>query len=142
MERKGGSAISPTDVVRTFVMRINAHDNAGLTALMSPQYEFIDSLGNKLPYAMASEGWKHYFAMVPDYWIRLDQIVSESDVVIAVGQAGGTFVPAGGQVQPGNRWEAPAAWRAVVGDGKVVQWRVYCDNEPMREKMRATAAAE
>jgi ketosteroid isomerase-like protein len=139
MERKGGSAVSSTDVVRTFVMRINAHDNAGLIALMSPQYEFIDSLGNRFPSAMASEGWKQYFSMVPDYWIRLDEIVTQRDVVIALGQAGGTFVPAGGEMKAENRWEAPAAWRAVVGEGKVLQWRVYCDNEPIRERMRVTA---
>jgi hypothetical protein len=35
-----------------------------------------------------------------------------------------------------NRWETPAAWRAVVVDGLVAEWRVYTDNEPMRERMR------
>jgi len=35
-----------------------------------------------------------------------------------------------------NRWETPAAWRVVVEDGLVAEWRVYSDNEPMRERMR------
>ncbi len=130
---------SPADVVRTFVMRINAHDVEGLIGLMSPQYDFVDSLGNRFPYAMAREGWKQYFSMVPDYWIRLDQLMTEGEVVVAFGRAGGTFLPVGATVTPENRWETPTAWRAVVDDGKVVEWRVYCDNEPIRERMRARA---
>jgi hypothetical protein len=35
-----------------------------------------------------------------------------------------------------NRWETPAAWRAVVEGVLVAEWRVYTDNEPMRERMR------
>lgn len=131
---------TPADVVRTFVMRINAHDADGLVALMSAQYAFIDSLGNSFPYATAREGWKRYFSIVPDYWICLDQLIAEGEVVVAVGRAGGTFVPAGAEAKPQNQWETPAAWRAVVDDGKIVEWRVYCDNEPIRERMRATAA--
>ena len=35
--------------------------------LLPPPHVFIDSLGYKLPYAMAKNGWKQYFTMVPDY---------------------------------------------------------------------------
>jgi hypothetical protein len=70
MDPRPGGQVSPPDAVRAFVERINAHDNDGLIALMSPRYAFIDSLGNKFPYAKARDGWRHYFTMVPDYWIR------------------------------------------------------------------------
>jgi hypothetical protein len=30
----------------------------------------------------------------------------------------------------------PSVWRALVKEGRVAQWHVYCDNEPIREKMR------
>jgi len=79
--RSNGSA-NPSDVVRAFIDRIHAHDTEGLFALMSPQHVFIDSLGGKFPYAMAREAWKQYFTMVPDYWIQLEQIVSQGEVVI------------------------------------------------------------
>jgi len=78
--------------------------------------------------------------MVPDYWIKVDQIVSEGNVVILFGSAGGTFVPQGGSMKPENKWETPVALRALVKEGKVAAWRVYCDNEPIREKMRAAAS--
>jgi SnoaL-like protein len=142
MDPRSGGAVNPTDVVRAFVTRINAHDNDGLRALMPPQHAFIDSLGNTFPYAKARDGWRQYFTMVPDYWIRVDQMVSQGEVVIVFGRAGGTFVPPGGEIRPQNRWETPAAWRAIVGDGKIIEWRVYCDNEPIREKMRAVGTPQ
>ena len=42
----------------------------------------------------------------------------------------------GGELRAENRWETPAAFRAVVEDGLVAEWRVYADNEPMRRLMR------
>ena len=141
MDPRSSGPPNPPDVVRAFIDRINAHNTEGLIALMSPQHVFIDSLGSKFPYAMARDAWKQYFTMVPDYWIQLEQIVSQGEVVIVFGKAGGTFVPRGGEIRLQNRWETPAVWRAVVGDGKILEWRVYCDNEPIREKVRAAATA-
>ncbi len=77
--------------------------------------------------------------MVPDYWIKVDQIVSEGNVIILCGSAEGTFVPKGRMMKPENKWETPAVFRALVKEGKVAEWRVYCDNKPIREKMRAAA---
>jgi hypothetical protein len=42
-----------------------------------------------------------------------------------VGAAGGPFVGGGGKV--------PAAWKAVVADGLVVEWRVFADNKAVYE---------
>jgi ketosteroid isomerase-like protein len=135
------TASSPADLVRDFIGRINAHDTEGLVALLSPDQVFIDSLGNRLPAAAAREGWAGYFRMVPDYWVVADETLVQGDVVVLFGRAGGTFVPEGAKAQASNRWEAPAAWRAVVSGGKLREWRVYCDNEPIREKMRAAPPA-
>jgi SnoaL-like domain len=35
-----------------------------------------------------------------------------------------------------NFWKTPAAWRAVVKDGRISIWQVYADNEPIRAIMR------
>ena len=70
-------------------------------------------------------GWRGYFAMCPDYWIRADNIVADDGVVLAVGEAGGTI--------DGVPWRIPAAWKAVVGGGKVTEWRVFADNKPVFE---------
>ncbi len=123
-------------IARDFADRINAHDTPGLIALMSPDHVLVDSLGNKVSRPAIEAGWAAYFAMVPDYWIRIESAISEGDVAALFGSAGGTYVPKRGEPSSENRWETPAAWLATVREGKVSQWRVYCDNEPVREKMR------
>jgi hypothetical protein len=50
-----------------------------------------------------------------------------------------TFVPKGGMKKPENKWKTPTVLRALVKEEKVAEWRVYCDNEPIREKMRAAS---
>ena len=75
MEATSAGPATPAELVRQFVSRINAHDRGGLISLMSPTHAFVDSLGNRLPDAAAGDAWKQYFAMVPDYWINLEQIL-------------------------------------------------------------------
>jgi hypothetical protein len=85
--------------------------------------------------------------MVPDYWVKVERSFTDRNTVILIGSAGGTYVPSGGRIDAENKWETPAAWVAQIEGGKVAEWRVYSDNEPIREKMRKrtkgnTTAAE
>jgi limonene-1,2-epoxide hydrolase len=138
-------------VARAFANAINRQDVEGLTDLMTPGHRFVDSLGG------VTEGrekmraaWIGYFRMVPDYSIVVEETYGDGPVVVMLGKAGGTYChpsdedlspgtprkPFDGQLKAENRWETPAAWRAVVEGGLVAEWRVYADNEPMRERMR------
>jgi len=109
-----------------FVIAINDHDVQSLTALMTADHVFVDSVGNRVHSAASMEaGWRSYFAMCPDYWIRTDNVTAEDGVVLAVGEAGGTI--------DGVSWKTPAAWKAVIRDGKVKEWRVFADNKPVYE---------
>ena len=133
-------ATDPGAISRRFVAAINAHDVDSLVSLMSPQYVFVDSLGVRYPFQVAREGWTQYFAMVPDYRIEVDQVTVEGNSVLLMGKAAGTFVPAGGAVEAKNRWETPAAWKALVQGGRLTLWQVFSDNEPIRQVMRAAAS--
>jgi len=118
-----------------FVESINAQDPSGLSKLMSEDHTFIDAQDYKVVGREAMrKGWIGYFSMVPDYWIRCDTILVEGSTVAAFGRAGGTYVH-DGILKPENRWEVPAAWLAVARKGKIVEWRVYTDNEPIRRIM-------
>jgi ketosteroid isomerase-like protein len=125
-----------SEVVEKFVDLINAHDVDGLVALMSTDHVFIDSLGNRFARPSIETGWRQYFETVPDYWVRVDRVVPDEPASILFGTAGGTYVTNGGAIRPENKWETPAVWRAVVRDGKVSEWRIFADNEPIRAKMR------
>jgi len=123
-------------VAERFVDRINAHDVEGLVSLMSVDHVFIDSLGNKFTRPAIEAGWRQYFATVPDYWVRVDRVIDDEPTMVLIGAAGGTYVANGDSIRSENKWETPAVWRAVVREGKVSEWQIFADNEPMRAKMR------
>jgi hypothetical protein len=93
---------------------------------MAPGHIFIDSLGRRVEGAVSMEaGWRGYFAMCPDYWIRADNVMEVDGVVLAAGHAGGSI--------DNVAWQTPAAWKATIRDGTVAEWQVFADNKPVYE---------
>ncbi len=124
-----------TDVINAFVDKINLRDVDALCELMSDDHIFIDAMDNREQgKEKMREGWKDYYSMVPDYWIKVDKMYCDGESVAALGRAGGTYT-SDGQLKPENQWDIPAAWYGIVRNDKVVEWRVYADNEPIRQIM-------
>lgn len=105
-------------------------------ALMTSNHTFIDSLGGKSTRPGVVNGWRAYFEVVPDYWVKIERALSDGDIAVLIGTAGGTYVLPGGVARPENTWATPAVWVARIEGQKVAEWRIYADNEPIREKMR------
>ena len=146
---------SAEEVAHLFVRAINRQDVAGLADLMTREHRFVDSLGNiVVGQDAARQGWLGYFNLVPDYAITVQESYGTGPVVIMFGTAKCTFVPPtpppsyypaaqpkaaakpDTQLNPENAWKTPAAFRVLIEDGRVAEWRVYADNEPIRELMR------
>ena len=120
------AAGNTAEILGLWVDAINAHDVNALTGLMAAEHEFVDSLGNRVAGARSMEaGWRGYFAMCPDYWIRVDHAAGEGETLLVAGAAGGTI--------DGVAWRTPAAWKAVIRDRKVEEWHVFADNKPVYE---------
>ena len=118
--------MKPVETFAQFAAAINNHDAKAIAALMTADHVFVDGLGNRVQGATAMEdGWSGYFAMCPDYQIRSEHVLAEDGVVLAVGEAGGTI--------DGVAWRTPAAWKAVIRDGRVAEFRVFADNKPVYE---------
>jgi ketosteroid isomerase-like protein len=117
------------ETFKRWVAAINRHDTIALRGLMAPDHVFVDSLGNRMrgPATMQA-GWQGYFAMCPDYWLRVDRMLSADAEVLACGEAGGTI--------DGQPWHTPAAWRAVTREDSVVEWHVFADNKPVYEILK------
>lgn len=131
---------SASDIVRLFIDRINGRDADAMAELMTGDHRFVDSLGAAVEGRDAArKAWVAYFNVVPDYAIRADETFRSGDVVVVLGAASGTCSEDGRLLEK-NRWETPAAWRAVVRAGRIAEWRVYADNEPVRAILRAGAA--
>ena len=129
-------------IVQKFVACINAHDVDAIVKMMSPKFQFIDSLGGCSSFKQMHAGWRQYFTMVPDYWIAVEREVADGKEAILIGRAGGTYAPAGAGLKAENKWETPAVWRAKVSGQELTEWRIYADNEPIRQKMRAASGPE
>ncbi len=126
------------DVLLEFVRHINSQNVHGLCSLMSEDHRFVDGLGSMVQgREQMREAWTGYFRLIPDYQISLEEIFENGNVIAAFGTAGGTYSP-DGKLSEEHRWRVPAAWRAEVREDLVTEWRVYADNEPIRQLMAKT----
>ena len=115
------------DVVAAFADAINAGDVAGLVKLMAEDHVFVDSCGTTATgLEQLAKGWGDYFRMFPDYRITLEHVIQEGHLIAAFGMASGTYNGLRGLVAE-NRITMPAAWKAVVENGKIKLWQVYAD---------------
>jgi limonene-1,2-epoxide hydrolase len=129
---------SPSDTVLAFVQAINRHEIATITNLMTPDHEFVDSLGAVVRGAgRMREAWIAYFFMIPDYSIEVTGIFPQGARIAVTGRASGT-VAVRGELPPANRWEIPMAAEAEVRDGRVARWQVFADNDPVRQILSRT----
>lgn len=131
------------DVAEQFIIAINAHDVERLASLMTSDHRFIDSLGATVEGRDAIyEGWKFYFSMAPDYHLEIRSFFIPEDgrpEAVLAGVASGSYW-SNRIKRPDSSWSTPTALRTLVRDGRIAEWQVYADNEPIREQMRAASA--
>jgi limonene-1,2-epoxide hydrolase len=115
------------DVVKAFIAAINRRAPSEISGLMTEDHTFVDSSGSiQSGRENMTAGWEEYFRMFPDYKIQVECILQDKAHVAVFGSASGTYNGKRGLV-PENRIEMPAAWKAVVENGKVKLWQVYAD---------------
>jgi ketosteroid isomerase-like protein len=114
----------PVEVALAFTKAINSHDPDRLVALATDNHTLVDALGQSVSGRDAvGKAWRAYFELFPDYRVTVDSALGEGGVAGLFGHASGSFHR--------RNWTIPAAWRAVIKRGKVREWRVYADNEPV-----------
>jgi ketosteroid isomerase-like protein len=124
---------NPTTVVLEFIDKINGGDVSALCSLMTEDHVFVDGLGNRVQgREKLRAGWKGYLSLFPDDRISHESIFEDRDTVAVFGTASGTHA-VNGKLLTENHWEIPAGWKAIVRNGLIAEWRVYCDNQPARK---------
>jgi len=68
-----------------------------------------------------------YYEMVSDYKVRGEQFFVDKNVVAVFGTASGTS-KRDGKFSSEGFWEIPAAWKAIVRDGRIAEWCVYAES--------------
>jgi ketosteroid isomerase-like protein len=113
------------ETILAFIERIDAHDVKGIGALMSDDHTFIDAHGNQISgREKMIAGWRGYFEWFPDYLIEVTDVVEGDDKLALFGFVGGSF-----KGKPTESWRLPAAWKAIVKDGRVTLWQVFADTK-------------
>ena len=124
--------MNPVETVVAFFDAINQRDPDKLAALMTEDHIFIDSLGASVRgREKMRAGWGAYFAMCTDYRVSHEDIFHTGSIVAAFGSAGGAIREI--------KWQTPAAWRVVVLDGLIQEFRVYADNKPVYDILAKSA---
>ncbi len=133
---------SPIEVVLKFEQAINSRQVPAIVAMCTDDSTFVDSLGSKVRgRERLKNAWESYFKIVPDYRVSHEEIFAHGDSVAVFGSASGTFAP-NKKLDKENEWRTPAAWHAIVRDGKIALWQVFADNEPIRAIMRRRPKTE
>jgi ketosteroid isomerase-like protein len=115
------------DIVEAYIAAVNRHDLSGLSELITEDHAFTDPSGRILSWREnMMAGWKHYFQIFADYVINVERVLADGDFVAVFGSASGTYNGKRGLVAQ-NRIAMPAAWRALVENGKIKHWQVYAD---------------
>jgi len=124
--------MNPVETVLAFLNAINQDNPDKIAELMTEDHVFTDALGNSVRgREKMRAGWRGYFAMCPDYRVSHEDIFHNGNTVAVFGSAGGTISE--------NKWQIPAAWRAVVLNGLVQEFRVYADNKPVYDILAKSA---
>ena len=121
------------DVVLRFVDAINEHNLEELTELMTDDHIFVDTLGRRINgVRKIQETWQKFIDMFPDYTVSVTEIFQKGTIIGIFGRASGTYTLRGKGVSEGH-WEIPAAWKAIVKDGRIALWQIIADFEPVRQ---------
>ena len=130
---------SPIEILTTvisYIEKINDHDIAGLSKLMSDDHIFVDSLGMVIKGKKEmSNAWKMFLKWFPDYNITIMNTVMTDDTVGIFGIASGTFDSE--DPDSTDNFEIPGAWRAKVKDKHIVEWQAIADNEAVRDIIKS-----
>jgi uncharacterized protein (TIGR02246 family) len=118
---------SEINVVKAFIAAINRRNPSEISDLMTEDHTFVDAAGKtQSGRENMTAGWEAYFRMFPDYKIQVESMLGDKTLVAVFGSASGTYSGKRGLV-PENRIEMPAAWKAMVTNGKIKHWQVYAD---------------
>lgn len=114
------------DLILEFVDRINARDVDGIADFLAVDHVFIDAHDTEHKgKQLMRKAWAEYFELFPDYKVEVKDVLEQGNMLAIFGYASATYK--GHEAGPSNFWRLPVAWKAVISEGKIKLWQVYCD---------------
>lgn len=117
--------------IMKFVEAINNKNLPLIIDMMSEDFYFIDTYGNKENKEQMKTGWKGYFDWFPDYLIDVFDYIENEKFSMIIGKASASYM--------GNKekyWEFPACWKVIVNGNQIQTWQVFCDSKKQLDSMK------
>ena len=112
------------DTVMKFVEAINTQNMPLIIDMMSEDFHFIDTYGNKENKEQMKTGWKGYFDWFPDYIIEVFDYIESDKFSMIIGKASASYMGI-----KEKYWEFPACWKVIVNGNQIQTWQVFCDSK-------------
>ena len=130
------------DAAVAFFEAINAHDVERIVALLSADYEFVNSQGDRFQgESFMRETWADQFNKHPDFRIRVGRVIADEEAVAMFGFSEGTYAP-DGQLRSENRWSVPAAFLLMSREGKISYFESFSDASMVYDLIQASSASQ
>lgn len=124
---------SNLNIVQQFLRSINDKRLDEVKNLLADDHIFVDSNNNQVKGKdNMLKAWENYFKMFPDYRIIIDDIFSNDNSIVLLGNASGTY-SVNDKLKPENHWSIPAAWKCEISNSKIKYWQVYADNSLVKQ---------
>ncbi len=107
---------SPVKVALAFVQACNTRNAEALAAILAPDVVFQDSRGGRIEGRAAMlEALTRVDAIAPDLRVEIDKSSRRGDTALLTGRS----------ITANPVLSCDTQWRAVVADGKLVEWQAY-----------------
>ena len=127
---QGGYSLKQDTVIK-FVEAINNQNLPLIIDMMSEDFYFIDTYGNKENKEQMKTGWQGYFDWFPDYLIEIYDYIESDKFSMIIGKASASYL--------GNEekyWELPACWKVIIKGNQIQTWQVFCDSKKQLDSMK------
>lgn len=122
-------------VFTEFIELINDHQPHEMSSMITEDHVLVDAQGVKFKGIDAvTEVWKGFFAIWPDYWIEMEDIIALDEKIYGFGTLSGTYT---GHL-PGKSqhfFKIPLAVKAIVDGEKIKTWQFFADTKKQSDIM-------
>ncbi len=122
--------MSEREIALSFVEAIDSRDFGRIEALITRDHVFSVNHEEYRGHDALRRAWIGWWSLVPDLRTRVQDVIVSGDRVVVTMIASGSRAKYNGDDVTGQ-WSFPVAAVARVENGKVAEWREYCDPSPL-----------
>ncbi len=118
------------ELAESFVEAIDSRDFARIEALVTEDHVFAVNGEEHRGRDSVRQAWSGWWELVPNLRTRIEEVIEAEDHVVVRMISSGSMARWNGTLISGE-WSFPVAAIARVREGRISEWREYCDPSPL-----------